>query len=169
MRKYLLLSLFVLFATSAIAFSADLRTVGGVVTKVVDGDTVHLITTEQTKLKVRLYGIDAQESYYKVEQPYGEAAKNALANKVMAKQVRLDIITTDKYRRIVGMLWLDDRNINLEMVREGHAEAFIEYLDEPYRKQFLDAEKEAKEAKKGIWSLPEYVRPIDFRKRMKVK
>lgn len=151
------------------ASNATIRTVTGIVTKVSDGDTIHLTTPEQTKLKVRLYGIDAQESYYKVEQPYAEEAKQALDNKIMGKKVRLDIITIDKYRRMVGIIWFDDRNINLEMVREGHAEAFIEYLDEPYKKQFLEAEKEAKVAKKGIWSLPEYVRPVDFRKRMKVK
>lgn len=36
------------------------------------------------------------------------------------------------------MFCLDDRNINLEMVKEGYAEAFIEYLKPPYRTQFLD-------------------------------
>ena len=146
------------------------RTVTGTVTKIIDGDTIHLTTPEQTRLKVRLYGIDAQESYYKkIEQPYGEESKKALSKKIMGKEIKLDIITVDKYRRMVGIIWLGDRNINLEMVREGHAEAFIEYLDEPYRAKFINAEKEAKVEKKGIWALAEYERPTDFRKRMKVK
>ena len=87
----------------------------------------------------------------------------------MGKQVRLDILDIDKYRRMVGMIWLDDRNINLEMISEGYAEAFIEYLKEPYRSKFIEAEQEASSAKKGIWSLPEYERPRDFRKRLKVR
>jgi len=148
---------------------AAIRIVTGTVTKIVDGDTIHMTTPEQTKLKVRLYGIDAQESYHKTDQPYGEKAKNALYDKVMGKQIKLDIIAIDRYRRMVGIIWLDNRNINLEMVREGHAEAYIEYLEEPYKKEFLEAQEEAKLAKKGIWSLPEYERPTDFRKRLRIK
>ena len=181
-RIFLFLFLFLVAGFTACIDVSDsraaIRTVTGTVTKIVDGDTVHLITPEQTKLKVRLYGIDTPEAYKisrqkgqinEIGQPYAEESKKALNNKVMGKQVQLDIITTDKYRRIVGIIWLNDRNINLEMVREGYAEAFIEYLDEPYRAKFIEAEKEAKAAKIGIWSLPNYERPIDFRKRLKVK
>lgn len=88
---FLILGLIALFNIDV--SQAAIRTITGTVTKVSDGDTIQLITTEQTKLKVRLYGIDAQESYNKLAQPYGEKAKNALDNKVMGKQVRLDIIT----------------------------------------------------------------------------
>ena len=63
---------------------------------------------------------------------------------------------------------MNDRNINLEMVTEDHAEAFIEYLKPPYRAEFLDAEREAKSARRGIWSLPDYERPRAFRERLKV-
>jgi endonuclease YncB( thermonuclease family) len=157
---------------------ATIRTVTGTVTKVSDGDTIHLTTPEQTKLKVRLYGIDAPETVKinnrtgqvsKEGQPYGNEAWRALENKIMGKQVRLDILDIDKYRRMVGMIYLDDRNINLEMVREGYAEAYVEYLKPPYRSEFIEAEREAKAARKGIWSLPEYERPRDFRKRLNVR
>jgi len=157
---------------------AVMRTVAGTVTKVSDGDTIHLTTPEQTKIKVRLYGIDAPETQKvnkrtghisKPGQPYGDESWKALADKIKRRQVRLDIIDIDKYRRMVCMVWLDDRNINLEMVREGYAEAFIEYLKPPYREQFLAAEHEAKSSRRGIWSLPDYERPRDFRKRLKVR
>jgi endonuclease YncB( thermonuclease family) len=55
------------------------------------------------------------------------------------------------------------------MVKEGYAEAYLEYLKEPYRAQFIRAEKEAKSARRGIWSLPDYERPKDFRKRLKLR
>ena len=155
-----------------------IRTVTGAVTKISDGDTLHLETPEGTILKVRLYGIDAPETD-KINshtgmvsipgQPYGEESKKALDNKVMGKKIKLDILDIDKYRRMVGMVYLDGRNINLEMVKEGCAEAFIEYLKEPYKKEFLGAEKEARLVKKGIWSLPGYERPREFRKRLKVR
>ncbi len=87
----------------------------------------------------------------------------------MGKQVRTDIIDIDRNKRMVGMIWIGDRNINLEMVKEGYAGAYLEYLKEPYREQFIRAEREARSARRGIWSLPGYERPNEFRKRLKVR
>jgi len=160
----LLLVVIISITTSSIA---AIRTVTGTVTKVSDGDTVQVTTPEQTKLKIRLYGIDAAEMPGTDTQRYAPDARKALEGKIKGRQVKLDIIDIDKYRRLVSIIWLDGRNINLEMVQEGHAEAFIEYLKPPYREQFLEAEREAKSAKRGIWSLTNYERPRDFRKRLK--
>ena len=155
-----------------------IRTVTGTVTKVSDGDTIHVTTPERTKLRVRLYGVDAPETpkinqrtgrINKPGQPRGEESWKALEAKIMGRQVRLEIIDIDRYKRMVGMIWIGERNINLEMVREGYAEAYVEYLKEPYRSQFMRAEMEAKSARKGIWSLPDYERPKDFRKRIKIR
>jgi micrococcal nuclease len=167
------------FLLTSFSFAREpIRTVTGTVTKVSDGDTIHVTTPEKTKLRVRLYGIDAPETpkvnqrtghINKPGQPYGEESWKALEAKIMGKQVRLDIIDIDRYKRMVGMIWLGNRNINLEMVNEGYAEAYVEYLKEPYRLQFITAEQEAKSVKRGIWSLPEYERPKDFRKRLKVR
>ena len=163
--------------TIAAPSHAAIRKVSGTVTKVSDGDTIHITTPEQTKLRVRLYGIDAPETpkinrrtgvVNKPGQPYGDESRKALERKIKGQQVRLDIIDIDKYRRMVGMIWLGDRNINLEMVKEGYAEAYTEYLKLPYRSQFLAAEREVKSARRGIWSLQDYERPKDFRKRMKI-
>jgi endonuclease YncB( thermonuclease family) len=173
----LLISTLTTFINVAVSQSA-IRTVTGIVTKVSDGDTIHLTTPEQTKLKVRLYGIDAPETpkinhrtgrVNKPGQPYGDESWKSLENKIMGKQVKMDILDVDKYKRMVGMIWLGDRNINLEMVREGCAEAFVEYLKDPYKQEFIKAEKEARSEKKGIWSLSNYERPRDFRKMLKVR
>jgi micrococcal nuclease len=172
-----LISALTTFINTTIAQSA-IRTVTGTVTKVSDGDTIHLTTPEQTKLRVRLYGIDAPETpkinnrtgrINKAGQPYGVESWKALESKIMGKQVRLDIIDIDRYKRMVGIVWLDNRNINIEMVREGFAEAYTEYLKAPYRSQFIEAENEARAVKKGIWSLQDYERPKDFRKRLKIR
>jgi endonuclease YncB( thermonuclease family) len=161
-----------------ISAQAVIRTVSGTVIKISDGDTIHLLTPEHTKLRVRLYGIDAPETD-KVNnrtgqinipgQPYGDESWKALENKVLGKEVTLDILDIDKYRRMVGMIYLDDRNINLEMVLEGHAETFIEYLREPFRSEFLEAQKQAQSKMIGIWSLPDYERPRDYRKKLKLR
>jgi micrococcal nuclease len=153
-----------------------IRTVTGTVTKVSDGDTIHVTTPEKTKLTVRLYGMDAPETP-KINQRTGRVNKpgqpkeswKALEAKIMGKPVRLDIIDIDRYKRMVGMIWIGNRNINLYMVKEGHAEVYVEYLKEPYRAQFIQAEKEARFARRGIWSLSAYERPSVFRKRLKVR
>ena len=172
----LLIASLTIFVNTPISHAA-IRTVTGTVTKVTDGDSIQVTTAEQTKLKVRLYGIDAPETprinhrtgkVSKPGQPHGEESWKALENKIMGKQVKMEILDIDKYKRMVGMIWLGDRNINLEIVREGFAEAFIEYLKPPYRTEFLDAEREAKSFRCGIWSLPDYERPRAFRKRLKV-
>jgi len=179
MKKILFFIAVILLLLTSFPFSAHavIRTVTGTVTKVSDGDTIQITTPEQTKLKVRLYGIDAPETtkinkrtgqISKPGQPYGKESWQALRNKIMGKQVKAEIIELDKYRRAVCMIWLNDRNINLEMIRDGYAEAFIEYLRFPYKPEFLEAEKKARSAKIGIWSLPYYERPREFRKRMKI-
>jgi endonuclease YncB( thermonuclease family) len=116
-----------------------------------------------------MHGFDAYSNRInKTGQPYAMESRQALEDKIKGRQVKLDIIDIDKYRRLVCIVWLDGRNINLEMIKEGHAEAFVEYLKPPYREQFLEAEREAKSAKRGIWLLRDYERPRDFRKRLGV-
>ena len=153
-----------------------LRTVTGTVTRVIDGDTLHLTTDEQTQLKIRLTGIDAPEKTHmnastgrvaKAGQPYGNEATNALHGKVMGQQVRVDITDIDKYRRMVGLVYLNSRNINLEMIREGHAECLPDYLSVGTWKIFQGAEQAARTEKLGIWGLSNYQRPSDFRRQQK--
>ncbi len=148
-----------------------IRTVEGTVVKVSDGDTIQVVTREQTKLKVRLYGIDAPETPKpkKPGQPFGNKSWQALKQKVEGRQVRLDIVNIDRYRRMVSIVWVDGRNINLEMVKEGYAEAYREYLKPPFRSSFLSAEREAQQGRRGIWVLAEYERPQDFRRRISKK
>jgi len=180
-RKTLLLIILSLFLLAAnIAFAREpIRTITGTVTKVSDGDTITVHTPEQTKLKVRLYGIDAPETEKsinrtgqtsKLGQPLGEDSKLHLISLVLGKTVRLEILDIDKYRRMVAIVWLGSKNANLEMITCGLAEAYIEYLkDQPYKAEFIQAEKEARAKQLGIWSEGKYERPRDFRKRQRVR
>lgn len=155
---------------------AAIRTITGVVDKVIDGDTLHVITPDQTRIKVRLYGIDAPETVkvnvhtgqvVKPGQPYGAEAWKALEGRVLGRQVTIEVMDVDKYHRLVGIVWLGDRDINLELLQKGFAEAFTEYLKPPFRTPYLRAERNAKQAMMGIWSLSDYERPADFRRRIK--
>ncbi len=167
-RLLLLLTALLVFLASA-AQAAPLRTVTATITKITDGDTVQAVTPEGTKLKVRLYGIDAPETTKGriPGEPFGNDSRNYLASLVSQKSVRVEIRDIDRYRRMVAILWLAERNVNQEMIAAGMAEAYGEYLKQPYRAPFLQSEQEAKTQGKGIWSQGNrYERPSQFRKRM---
>ena len=70
----LLAGLTTLLLTSFSFAREPIRTVTGTVTKVSDGDTIHVTTPEKTKLTVRLYGMDAPETP-KIKQRTGHINK----------------------------------------------------------------------------------------------
>ena len=70
-----LLAGLIAFSDASPSFAREpIRTVTGTVTKVSDGDTIQVTTPEQTKLRVRLYGIDAPETP-KIDQHTGRVNK----------------------------------------------------------------------------------------------
>jgi micrococcal nuclease len=165
----ILLALAVVSVSSSL-HAAPFRTVTATITKISDGDTVQAITPEGTKLKVRLYGIDAPETHKgkKPGEPFGNAARDYLASLVSQRSVRVEILDIDRYRRMVAILWLAERNVNQEMISAGMAEAYVEYLKNPYRAPFIQAEQEAKAQGRGVWSQgTRYERPSQFRRRMR--
>jgi endonuclease YncB( thermonuclease family) len=164
-----------LFLTPAIS-PAVIRTVEGTVTQVSDGDTFKLETAEGTKLKIRLYGIDAPEIerinrrtglISKQGQPYGKSSYEVLEAKILRRKVKVDVIAIDRYKRMVGIVYLEGREINLEMVKGGWAWAYREYLDRPYASEYLNAEKEARGKRLGLWQQSNPQPPWEFRKLIK--
>jgi endonuclease YncB( thermonuclease family) len=119
--------------------SLELRVVG-----VHDGDTVTGLTEDKKQVKVRLDAIDAPE----LGQPFGQAAKKALSEKVFGRDVVVTVKTRDKYGRTVGHLLLGKRDVNLEMLEEGHAWHYGKY---DHNKRLREAEQSARAAKKGLW------------------
>lgn len=174
---FIVITSLLLFIPSVFSKSI-IRTIVGTVAQVIDGDTLKLNTPEGTRLTVRLYGIDAPETekynrktgkISKPSQPFGEEAYRALQSKVLDKKIRLDVIDIDKYKRTVGIIYLDSRNINLELIKEGLAWAYKEYLGRPYASEFLDTEREARDKKLGLWQQHNPQPPWEFRKLMKIR
>jgi len=110
-------------------------------------------------IKVRLAEIDTPER----GQPWATRAKQAFSDKVFREHIEVRVVDTDRYGRTVGRVWLGDRNINRELVREGHAWVYRKYLRD---QTLLDDEAHARDNEKGLWSLPEAQRvpPWDWRK-----
>ncbi len=150
----------------------------GIVRHVADGDTVTMVTNEGTKLKIRLYGIDAHEtvkanrgtgSVSKPGQPYGEEAYRSLERKVLGKRTKVQIMDVDRYRRMVAILYLDHCDINREMVQEGYAWAYREYLKGPYASEYIDAENDARSKHLGLWQQSNPQPPWEFRSHLRMK
>ena len=139
------------------------------VSRVIDGDTLEVRDTDGARFKIRLYGSDAPETEKPEQegQPFGEEAFAALRNKVEGKRVDIEVVDMDRYGRAIAVVRRDGRNINIEMVSDGLAECYTEYLEGPQKKECALAEAFAKQLKKGMWTLENYERPNVFRKRMR--
>ena len=88
------------------------------------------------------------------------SARHALADKVFQKDVRFDVSDTDRYGRLIGKIWLGNRDINREMVHEGHAWAYRQYMTD---KSLLEDEVAAKQQGIGLWSIAGPVAPWEWR------
>jgi len=122
------------------------------VVRVVDGDTIEIEGGE----KVRYIGIDTPETVdpRKSVQCFGVEASKKNKELVEGKMVRLekDITDRDKYNRLLRYVWLDDVLVNLELVKRGFAYSYSYPPDIKYQDQFLKAQQEAREAKRGLWN-----------------
>lgn len=145
--------------TSFIATGSAAQVIDGeklLVTRVVDGDTIQL----QNGKTVRFIGIDTPETV-DPRRPVGCFGKEASneAKKLMDQKIVIlekDISETDKYNRLLRYVYLSLENgqtlfVNDYLVREGYAKASTYPPDVKFTQQFLEAEKEARVNKKGLW------------------
>lgn len=152
---------FVAFAKNQNVFSAETislspnQTIEGRVVKVIDGDTIDVLDSQNVKHRIRFYGIDAPES----KQDYGQQAKDFLASMIAGKKVQVLIKDKDRYERNIGKVLLDGKDINKEMVANGYAHAYTEYSTE-----YSSEEADAKAFKLGLWKDKHPIKPSDFRK-----
>lgn len=128
----------------------------GKVVSIADGDTITVLLDKQQH-RIRLSGIDAPES----GQAFGTKAKKNLGDKVFGQEVKIEWKERDRYKRIIGEVYLGDRRICLEMISEGYAWHFTRYSKDV---DLAKAEKEAKDAKKGLWTDPNPIPPWEYRK-----
>ncbi|MCP2041134.1 endonuclease YncB(thermonuclease family) [Neisseria sp. HSC-16F19] len=149
--RHFLLAL--LLAVSAPTFAQTACKVIGVA----DGDTINCLTADKQTLRVRLDQIDAPEK----NQAYGQASRKRLSDLVYGKNVILMQNGKDRYGRVIAEVHLGGQNINMEMVRSGHAWAYREYLKNP---GYLSLEKEARAKRQGLWADPNPIYPRDFRR-----
>ncbi len=139
----------------ASAAHASTLTLAGRVVGVAGGDTLTLYV-DRKQYRIRLAEIDTPES----DQPWGSHATMALAGKVYLRNVVVEVTDRDRYDRLVGTVWRGDRDINRELVSEGDAWAYRQYLHD---RSLLVDEAHARDAKQGLWSLPNPIPPWHWR------
>jgi len=125
-----------------------------------DGDTISGLDKSKTQYKIRLDAIDAPE----LGQPYGQASKRALSEKVFGKDVVMVPKTKDRYGRTVGHVMVEGRDVNLAMLEAGMAWHYEHY---DHNKRLAEAENPARAAKKGLWADGNALPPWEWRKSMK--
>ena len=135
---------------------ATARTIRGRVTRVVDGDRIW-VTDFKGRHKVRLFQIDAPE----LEQAYGKEAADRLYRRIGDKTVRVEWTMQDTSGWILGTVYFDDSEINLEMIEDGCAWYDRRTGPAPH---YTAAEKKAREAKLGLWADPAAINPMNFRR-----
>lgn len=122
---------------------------------VMDGDTIEVLFGNQTR-KVRLAQIDAPEK----SQAFGQRSKQSLSDLVFGKHIRVVVETTDRYGRLVGRLYHGSVDINAEQVSKGMAWVYTKYATD---QSFFEKEKEARSARRGLWSDASPIPPWEYR------
>lgn len=130
------------------------------VIKVHDGDTVKCLDTARKAHKIRLVNIDAPE----LGQQYGSESAAYLRNRILKKDVTVEVASRDKYRRELGIITVNGTNINREMVATGNAWAFRKYLSGNRLKEYDSLESGARAARRGLWNYSNPIEPAAYRK-----
>jgi len=127
--------------------------------KITDGDTIKILNK-----RIRFHGIDTPEKKQfcvKNSKEYrcGQEATNALKKKIDGKLVTCKVQDRlDRYKRYIGVCFLEDINLNKWMVRNGYAVAYRRYS-----KDYIGDEDYAKENKLGLWA-GDFIYPEKWRK-----
>lgn len=115
--------------------------------RVVDGDTIDV-----AGVRVRLEGIDAPETGQRCPGrsqgtwPAGRKATSALKSMINGQVVSCRSLGYGKYGRMLGACRTGSVDLNAEMVRRGHAWAFVKYS-----RAYVDEERVAQARGAGIW------------------
>jgi micrococcal nuclease len=129
---------------------------------VIDGDTIKVKNEETGTKNVRLIGLDAPE----LEACFGQEAKQATEKMLKDKVIRLDkdISETDIYDRLLRYLIVEPKDekednilFNEYLIRQGLAFYYPSSPNNRFRELLMGAEKEARDAKRGMWGACDYL------------
>jgi len=129
------------------------------IANITDGDTIKILNNS-----IRLYGVDAPEKKQKCiknfkEYNCGQVATEALVNQIGGRQVTCKVQDKlDRYKRYIGVCFVEGVNLNKWLVRNGYVVAYRRYS-----KDYIYDEEYAKINRLGLWS-GSFVQPEKWRK-----
>ena len=143
------LIIFFLSLTLGINISADI--IGEA--EVTDGDTIII-----NDIRIRFTGSDAPESYFfgktqtcldanGIEWECGNAATLKLKQLINNQIVRCTDEGQDRYGRTLGICYVDEVDLQAEMVKSGMAIAYLRYS-----RRYENEQNYAKKVKAGMWA-----------------
>ena len=152
-----------LIATSLLTFSfavlAAPFTIEGTVTRVSDGDTLHIVDAALEDHTVRMAHIDAPES----KQLHGTGSKNSLTALSLNKRASATCYNQDQYGRNVCTVFVSGVDVNAMQVRRGLAWVYTDYA--PKNTPLRAIEDAARTAKIGLWKSTNPVQPWVWRRK----
>jgi len=126
------------------------------VVRVVDGDTIFIRYNGKHE-KIRLLCVKTQKSVHPDEKQsitMAEVAFRYTQKKLTGKYVDLEFESwlRGRYGVLLAYVFVDGKNINLELVRKGLSRYYIKYgQSKKYHNEFKVAEKLARKEKLNIW------------------
>jgi micrococcal nuclease len=139
------------------------------VSQVIDGDTIGIRRPGGPPERLRLIGIDSPEVYngdrlddaarrsgqtVQEIRAQGRLAASFARRRLARQQVGLefDVQRSDRFGRTLAYVWMPDGTLfNMLIVREGYAWVLTIPPNVRYAALFLVCEREAREARRGLW------------------
>lgn len=122
----------------------------------VDGDTANFETKSYGRVNVRFSGVNTPETKHPTLglEYYGKEASAFTEQKLMEAsmiEIEWDLTQSPSRNRPIGIIFVDDVNLNILLVKEGYGD--LRYLEEdmPYAMEYIEALKYAQENKLGRW------------------
>jgi endonuclease YncB( thermonuclease family) len=144
-------------------FEITKDTITGKVVAITDGDTFKLLTKDSILYRIRIANIDCPEK----KQPFSKRAKQFTSEAIFGKNVKVEILSTDRYGRLIGIVIYNDSLIlNNELVKNGMAWHYIKYSDD---EDLQKLEDEARASKVGLWQDKNAIPPWEWRSNKKNK
>jgi micrococcal nuclease len=127
------------------------------VSRVVDGDTVH-VTTDAGNVTLRLIGVDTPESVHPTQpvECYGPEASAYAKSTLTGQRVWLESDATqdrlDRYGRRLVYVWLPEGTLfNEALIATGHATEYTYSRAYVHQARFRAAQAAARAAGRGMW------------------
>jgi endonuclease YncB( thermonuclease family) len=144
-------------------YQQDPALIKGTVVHISDGDTFIVETENGERTTVRIHAIDAPE----LSQSYGNESREALRALIANQQVEVKRLKLDQYHRVIGSVFLDEKNIGPEMLKQGNVwyyRQFQKELSADNRQAYAAGETSAKDQRLGLWSDDRPAPPWDYRR-----